>query len=95
MTQMDISSKASAATAMKLATREWNGRSRRDQATKAKEVKEAVEMVEAEVVVGATATRIVTTAERKGTRRRIAGRSIPRRHQSGSRKVRQTVARCR
>ena len=89
-------SRGNVTTVSKLATRELTARNQREaESTKAEEVEEAVEMVEAEVAVVATATRIVTTAERKGTRRRIAGRSIPRRHQSGSRVARQPVVRWR
>ena len=94
--QMDTSSKGSTSTVLKLAAREQTARNQREaESTKTKKVNEAVEMVEAEVPVLATATRIVTTVEKKGTRRRITGRSIPIRYQSGSRKVRYTVAQWR
>ena len=81
---MNICSKASVATATKVVTREQIVRSQRKQATKAKEVEEAVEMAEVEVAVEPTVISTATTAERRGRRRRIAGSSIQTRHQTGS-----------
>ena len=86
---MDTCSKASVATATKLATREQTVRSQGKSAAKANEVEEAVEMAEAEVAVEPIVIRTATTAERRSMRRKIAGRSIQTRQQTGSRKMRQ------
>ena len=90
--------KGNAATAAQSDTREPNAQSRKEAAVAVAAAEaEAVEAVEetAAVVAVAEATRHATAVERKGTKKRIAGRSIPTRRQNGSSPARQLEARWR